>query len=186
MPELPGDGRSVSSATTPAAYDAAMMTQSPMVRVLRRPPTRQPKLDGGQLADGRPAPTERSDRIRPGAPAGPRQSLIGRIGRNNDLATTTALWPGASFAPLWTGSRGQRVDAVIEAKGLKQMNDTGALEAIVDEVLAANAKSVENSRAGGTRPSTRWSVGPGEGHQARPTGAGQRAAEEACVGRPVS
>ena len=40
------------------------------------------------------------------------------------------------------------VDAVIEAKGLKQMNDTGALLAIVDEVIAANAKSVDEFRAG--------------------------------------
>jgi len=40
------------------------------------------------------------------------------------------------------------VDALIESKGLKQISDTGALEAIVDEVLAANAKSVEQYRAG--------------------------------------
>ena len=40
------------------------------------------------------------------------------------------------------------MDAVIEAKGLKQMSDTGELERILDEVLAANAKSVEEFRAG--------------------------------------
>jgi aspartyl-tRNA(Asn)/glutamyl-tRNA(Gln) amidotransferase subunit B len=40
------------------------------------------------------------------------------------------------------------VDAVIEAKGLKQMNDSGALEAIVDEVIAANEKSVAEYRSG--------------------------------------
>ena len=51
------------------------------------------------------------------------------------------------FDALWAGE-GIDVDAVIAAKGLKQMNDTGALEAIVDEVLAANAKSVEEFRAG--------------------------------------
>jgi aspartyl-tRNA(Asn)/glutamyl-tRNA(Gln) amidotransferase subunit B len=39
-------------------------------------------------------------------------------------------------------------DTVIEQKGLKQISDTGALEAIVDEVLANNAKSVEQYRAG--------------------------------------
>ena len=43
---------------------------------------------------------------------------------------------------------GGDVDALIEAKGLKQMNDAGALQAIVDEVIAANAKSVEEYRAG--------------------------------------
>ncbi len=37
---------------------------------------------------------------------------------------------------------------IIESKGLKQISDTGALEKIVDDVLAANAKSVEEYRAG--------------------------------------
>ncbi len=40
------------------------------------------------------------------------------------------------------------MDAVIDAKGLKQMNDTGALEAIIDEVMAANPANVEQYRAG--------------------------------------
>src|SRR6202789_2933328 len=39
-------------------------------------------------------------------------------------------------------------DRIIEAKGLKQISDTGELEAIIDEVLAANEKSVEEFRAG--------------------------------------
>jgi aspartyl-tRNA(Asn)/glutamyl-tRNA(Gln) amidotransferase subunit B len=39
-------------------------------------------------------------------------------------------------------------DALIEAKGLRQVSDAGAIEAIVDEVLAANAKQVEDYRAG--------------------------------------
>ena len=40
------------------------------------------------------------------------------------------------------------VDSIIEAKGLKQMSDSGELEKIIDEVMAANAKSVEEFRAG--------------------------------------
>ncbi len=48
---------------------------------------------------------------------------------------------------LWAGE-GSDVDAVIEAKGLKQMNDSGALEKIIDEVMAANAPMVEQFRAG--------------------------------------
>lgn len=51
------------------------------------------------------------------------------------------------FDALWNEA-GSAVDAIIEAQGLKQMNDSGALEAIVDEVLAANPKSVEEFRAG--------------------------------------
>jgi aspartyl-tRNA(Asn)/glutamyl-tRNA(Gln) amidotransferase subunit B len=48
---------------------------------------------------------------------------------------------------LWTGSTAD-VDALIDARGLRQMNDAGALEAIVAEVIAANPKSVEEYRAG--------------------------------------
>ena len=40
------------------------------------------------------------------------------------------------------------MDAVIEAKGLKQMNDSGALEKIVDDVLAKNQKNIDEYRAG--------------------------------------
>jgi aspartyl-tRNA(Asn)/glutamyl-tRNA(Gln) amidotransferase subunit B len=43
------------------------------------------------------------------------------------------------------------VDAIIEAKGLKQMNDTGELEKIIDDVLAANPKNVEEFKAGNTK-----------------------------------
>jgi aspartyl-tRNA(Asn)/glutamyl-tRNA(Gln) amidotransferase subunit B len=39
-------------------------------------------------------------------------------------------------------------DRIIEAKGLKQISDTGALEAIIDEVMAANQKSVDEFRSG--------------------------------------
>ena len=41
-----------------------------------------------------------------------------------------------------------RIDAEIEAKGLKQMNDSGALQALIDQVLAADPKSVDEYRAG--------------------------------------
>jgi aspartyl-tRNA(Asn)/glutamyl-tRNA(Gln) amidotransferase subunit B len=51
------------------------------------------------------------------------------------------------FDALWNGE-GKDADAIIEAKGLKQITDTGAIETIIDEVLAANQKSVEEFRAG--------------------------------------
>ena len=54
------------------------------------------------------------------------------------------------FAGMWEAQSLDEnlADLVIESKGLKQISDSGALEAIVDEVLAANAKSVEQYRAG--------------------------------------
>jgi aspartyl-tRNA(Asn)/glutamyl-tRNA(Gln) amidotransferase subunit B len=55
------------------------------------------------------------------------------------------------FAAIWGGEGGAgegAADAVIEARGLKQISDVGAIETLIDEVLAANAKSVEEFRAG--------------------------------------
>ncbi|MBM3336455.1 MAG: Asp-tRNA(Asn)/Glu-tRNA(Gln) amidotransferase subunit GatB [Betaproteobacteria bacterium] len=54
------------------------------------------------------------------------------------------------FAAMWEvkSSSATLVDEIIESKGLKQISDTGALKKIVDEVLTANAKSVEEYRAG--------------------------------------
>ncbi len=52
-----------------------------------------------------------------------------------------AMWDAKSASPAMA-------DEIIESKGLKQISDSGALEKIVDEVLAANAKSVEEFRAG--------------------------------------
>jgi aspartyl-tRNA(Asn)/glutamyl-tRNA(Gln) amidotransferase subunit B len=51
------------------------------------------------------------------------------------------------FDALWMGE-GDSVDALIEAKGLKQMNDAGALEGIIDQVMAANADNVAQYKAG--------------------------------------
>jgi aspartyl-tRNA(Asn)/glutamyl-tRNA(Gln) amidotransferase subunit B len=81
-----------------------------------------------------------------------------------DASPVDALWLGALikriadgiisnnaakqvFDALWNGE-GAEVDALIESKGLKQMNDTGELEKIVDDVLEANPKNVEEYKAG--------------------------------------
>ncbi len=61
-----------------------------------------------------------------------------------------ALWQNAT-AVSDNGKALAEVDALIDAKGLKQMNDTGALEAIIDEVLAANPKNVEEFKAGNAK-----------------------------------
>jgi len=40
------------------------------------------------------------------------------------------------------------VDEIVEKRGLKQISDAGAIEKLVDEVLAANEKQVADYRAG--------------------------------------
>jgi len=54
------------------------------------------------------------------------------------------------FEALWNGE-GPDVDALIGSKGLKQMSDTGELEKIIDAVLAANPKNVEEVKAGNAK-----------------------------------
>ena len=69
-------------------------------------------------------------------------ALIGRI-VDNTISNNAAK---QVFDALWQGKC--EVDAIIEAKGLKQMNDTGALESIIDEVLAGNADNIAQYKAG--------------------------------------
>jgi aspartyl-tRNA(Asn)/glutamyl-tRNA(Gln) amidotransferase subunit B len=47
---------------------------------------------------------------------------------------------------MWSGDLD--ADAVIEAQGLRQITDSGAIEAMVDEILAANATQVAQYRGG--------------------------------------
>jgi len=49
------------------------------------------------------------------------------------------------------GGHPQLVDELIESRGLRQVTDSGALEAIVDHVIGANPRSVEEYRAGKER-----------------------------------
>ncbi|MBP9219211.1 MAG: Asp-tRNA(Asn)/Glu-tRNA(Gln) amidotransferase subunit GatB [Sterolibacterium sp.] len=95
----------------------------------------------GELA----ARLNREDRDIATAPLPPAQlaRLVQRIADN----TISSKIAKDVFEALWMGE-GQEVDVLIEAKGLKQITDTGAIETIIDEVLAANQKSVEEFRAG--------------------------------------
>ena len=52
------------------------------------------------------------------------------------------------FEAMWMGESEGDVDAIIAAKGLKQESDSGAIEAIIDEVLKANPAMVEEFKAG--------------------------------------
>ena len=52
------------------------------------------------------------------------------------------------FEAMWAGENGGDIDAIIAAKGLKQESDSGAIEAIIDEVLKANPAMVEEFKAG--------------------------------------
>ncbi len=82
------------------------------------------------------------------SPVGPAQ-LAGLIRRIQD-GTVSGKIAREVFQAMWAERAGgeDAADRIIDARGLKQISDSGAIEAIVDEVLAANAKSVEEFRAG--------------------------------------
>ena len=149
MPELPGAmAQRFQRDDGLAAADAALMTQSPAFARFyeaTRDACAQPKLAANWLmgevsrrlnAEARSIETSPVD-------AATLATLIRRV------ADGTVSNNGARqvFDALWAGE-GSDVDALIDAKGLKQMSDAGALEAIVEEVIAANAKSVDEYRAG--------------------------------------
>ncbi len=64
------------------------------------------------------------------------------------IADNTISNSGAKevFRTMW--AEGGTADAIIEAKGLKQVSDSGAIEALVDEIIAANTDKVAEYRAG--------------------------------------
>ena len=72
-------------------------------------------------------------------------ALAGLLARIAD-GTISGKMAKDVFAAMWAGEGD--ADAIIAAKGLKQISDSGEIEKIIDEVLAANAKSVEEFRAG--------------------------------------
>jgi aspartyl-tRNA(Asn)/glutamyl-tRNA(Gln) amidotransferase subunit B len=130
------------------AHDAAMMTQSKAFGAWFEAAAKasgQPKLVANWLMGEVSRRLNAAEMSLEASPVSAAQlaALIGRI------ADGTVSNNGARqvFDALWSGA-GREVDALIEAQGLRQMNDSGALERIVDEVIAANAKSVDEYRAG--------------------------------------
>ena len=70
-------------------------------------------------------------------------ALGGLVARIRDKTISNKIAKDV-LAAMWAGEGD--ADVVIEARGLKQITDSGAIEALVDEVLAANAEQVENYR----------------------------------------
>ncbi len=132
-------------------YDAAALTQSRDIATYFEASSLdcgQPKLVGNWIMGeiSRRLNADAADiRSCPVAPAQLAQ-LIGRI-HDGTVSNSAAK---QVMDVLWLKQQ-ETVDGIIEAKGLKQMNDAGALEKIVDSVLAANPKNVEEYRAGNAK-----------------------------------
>ncbi len=129
-------------------YDATMMTQSKSIAAYFEATAKacgQAKLASNWVMGEVSRRLNAEDKAIAECPVSAAQlaALIGRIA-DNTISNNAAK---QVFDALWSQD-GSDVDAVIEAKGLKQMNDSGALEKIIDEVLAANADNVAQYRAG--------------------------------------
>nr|MCU0932136.1 Asp-tRNA(Asn)/Glu-tRNA(Gln) amidotransferase GatCAB subunit B [Serpentinimonas sp.] len=146
-------------------YDALMVTQSPGFAryfTTAQQACGQPKLVANWMMGELSATLNREGLEVEQACVGPLElaALVQRVddGTVSNKAARevfAALWADASAASgapadlsADLSSALARVDAVIAAKGLKQMNDSGALDAIIDTVLAANEKNVAEYRAG--------------------------------------
>ncbi|CAN7175347.1 Asp-tRNA(Asn)/Glu-tRNA(Gln) amidotransferase subunit GatB [Variovorax paradoxus] len=129
-------------------YDAAQLTQSPALAryfddAVKAGAT--PKLASNWITGEMARRLNAQEIGIEAAPVTAQQlaQLVGRIA-DGTLPNNAAR---QVFDALWTGE-GSDVDAIIEARDLKPMSDTGALDKILDEVIAKNAKNVEEYRGG--------------------------------------
>ncbi len=104
----------------------------------------EPKLAANWINGELAAALNRDDLPITAAPIGP-AALGGLLGRIADQTISGKIAKDV-FAAMWQGEG--EADAIIQARGLKQITDTGAIEAAVEQVLAANPDQVEQLRAG--------------------------------------
>ncbi len=127
-------------------YDAALLVSSRAQADYFESATKassEPKLTANWILGDLSAALNRDDitidncAITPAALAG----LIQRIADN----TLSSKLAKQVFEGLWQGEGS--ADEIIDARGLKQVSDSGALEAMVDTVIAANPDQVAQYRA---------------------------------------
>ncbi len=155
MPELPGAMKArFMDAWGLSAYDATTLTASKEVADFYQATvsaagaaqaTQLPKLCANWVMGDLAARLNKAELDVAASPVSPAQ-LAGLVARIADNTISNAIGKKV-FEALWNGE-GATADEVIERQGLKQVTDTGAIEAMIDEVLAANQKSVDEFRAG--------------------------------------
>lgn len=155
MPELPAQRRSrFLTELGLSAYDATQLTMQRATAdyfesVASQLPTDQAKLGANWILGELAAALNRNDLDITDSPVGALQlaTLVKRI----IDGTVSNKMAREVFAAMWEGEHDRDVDAIIEARGLKQITDAGAIETLVNEVLAAHPAIVEEYRAGRDR-----------------------------------
>ncbi len=151
LPELPRQkqARYVSELGL-SAYDAAVLTSSKWTAdyfeaMLSSAGIAQVKACANWVTGGLAAFLNQMDSSPELCPVTPQQavSVVKRVADG----TINGKIAKEIFDALWKGE-GADADQIIETRGLKQVSDSGAIVAIIEEVMAANAKSVEEFRSG--------------------------------------
>ena len=156
MPELPASlSKHWQEAFGLSAYDATALTSNREIagyfkHLLAALPdaSKQAKTAANWVMVDLSAAANRDDIALNAAPISAKQLglLVARISDG----TISGKIAKEIFSSIWSSkdTREDAVDNLIDEKGLRQINDTGALEVIVAQVLAANPKSVEEFKAG--------------------------------------
>jgi len=152
MPELPRAlaARFVADHALPE-YDATQLTASRAMAayfedVAKLLPAGQAKLASNWIMGEVAAQLKREEKDMADCPV-PAPALAALIKRIVDGTISNKI-AREVFGAMWAGENGGEPDAIIEARGLKQISDTGAIGAMIDDVLAANPAIVEEYRAG--------------------------------------
>ncbi|GAA4339180.1 Asp-tRNA(Asn)/Glu-tRNA(Gln) amidotransferase subunit GatB [Pigmentiphaga soli] len=152
MPELPGAKRARFEADYGlSAYDAAQLTASRdtadfFEATVRTLPAGQAKLAANWIMGELAAALNREEKDIAQSPVSAAR-LGGLLARIADGTISNKIARDV-FGAIWQGEHGGDADAVIEARGLKQISDSGAIGKMIDDVLAANPAIVAEYRAG--------------------------------------
>jgi aspartyl-tRNA(Asn)/glutamyl-tRNA(Gln) amidotransferase subunit B len=151
LPELPGAMKARFEADYGlSAYDASVLTTQRETadffgQALAIAGAENAKLVANWMQGELSARLKREERDIADSPLSAQQ-LAGLVKRIAD-GTLSSKLAKEVFDALWNGESSD-ADALIESRGLKQVSDASAIGPIIDEVLAANPKSVEEFRAG--------------------------------------
>lgn len=152
MPELPAARRTrYEQDFSLPAYHAAQLTLSRPVsdyfeQVVEAAGKENAKLAANWIMGDVMASLNRDEKEFNRCPVQP-ANLAKLIQRINDNTISNKIARDV-FQAMWAGENKADVDAIIEAKGLKQISDTGAISQMIDEVLAANRTIAEEYLSG--------------------------------------
>jgi aspartyl-tRNA(Asn)/glutamyl-tRNA(Gln) amidotransferase subunit B len=151
LPKLPAELRAEFVAQGLSSYDAAVLTQSKAICTYYQAVAQasgQAKLAANWVMGDLSAALNRENIEIEAAPVSAAQ--LGLLIRRIADSTISNNIAKKLFTDMWTKPSADAavVDALIESQGLKQITDTGAIESMIDSVLAANEAIVAEYKGG--------------------------------------